>query len=101
VLLGGAPGPKLFAHIAEYCDGWIPIGGGGVKAAIPELARAAEQAGRDPATLRVVPFGVVPDPGKLDYYESIGITEVALRLPSAPTGVVLKQLDAYAAALSL
>jgi probable F420-dependent oxidoreductase len=24
ILLGGAPGPKLFAHIAEYADGWIP-----------------------------------------------------------------------------
>src|SRR5262245_18653038 len=33
VLIGGAAGPKLFAHIAEYGDGWIPIGGGGVHAA--------------------------------------------------------------------
>jgi probable F420-dependent oxidoreductase len=99
VLLGGAPGPKLFAHIAEYGDGWIPIGGGGVKAAIPDMHRAAEQAGRDPATLRVLPFGVVPDPGKLDYYESIGVTEVALRLPSAPSDVVLRKLDEYVDAL--
>ena len=27
VLHGGAAGPKLFEHIAEYGDGWIPIGG--------------------------------------------------------------------------
>ncbi|MDX3137224.1 TIGR03619 family F420-dependent LLM class oxidoreductase, partial [Streptomyces europaeiscabiei] len=26
-LIGGAAGPKLFAHIAEYADGWLPIGG--------------------------------------------------------------------------
>ncbi|MGZ4797591.1 MAG: TIGR03619 family F420-dependent LLM class oxidoreductase, partial [Acidimicrobiia bacterium] len=25
VLVGGAAGPKLFAHVAEYADGWIPI----------------------------------------------------------------------------
>ncbi|HOU41417.1 MAG TPA: LLM class flavin-dependent oxidoreductase, partial [Promineifilum sp.] len=30
VLVGGAPGPILFEHIAEFADGWIPIGGAGV-----------------------------------------------------------------------
>ena len=30
-------GPKLFAHIAEYADGWIPIGGAGIRAALPDL----------------------------------------------------------------
>ena len=39
VLIGGAAGPKLFAHIAEYADGWIPIGGAGVREALPELQR--------------------------------------------------------------
>lgn len=99
VLLGGAPGPKLFAHIAEYGDGWMPIGGAGVGAALPHLRRAMEQAGRDPATLQVVPFGTVPDPGKLEYYASIGVTEVALRIPSAPADTVLPVLDRYAALL--
>ncbi|MCU1461259.1 MAG: class F420-dependent oxidoreductase [Acidimicrobiales bacterium] len=99
VLVGGAPGPKLFAHIAEYGAGWIPIGGAGVKAAIPEMRKAAEAAGRDPDELSVIPFGVMPDPGKLDYYASIGITEVAVRLPSAPADVVLPLLDTYAASV--
>ena len=27
VILGGAAGPKTAAHIAEFCDGWMPIGG--------------------------------------------------------------------------
>ena len=49
VLIGGAAGPKLFAHIAEYADGWIPIGGAGVREALPELQRACEARGRDPA----------------------------------------------------
>ena len=48
VLLGGAPGPKLFAHIAEYGDGWIPIGGAGLTEAIPRFRDAVAEAGRDP-----------------------------------------------------
>lgn len=96
ILMGGAPGPKLFAHVAEYADGWIPIGGAGVRAALDDLQRACEARGRDPKSLRIVPFGTVPDPGKLDYYRDIGIDEVVLRLPSAPADKVLPKLDEYA-----
>ena len=99
ILIGGAAGPKLFAHIAEYADGWIPIGGAGVREAMRDLRRAMEQAGRDPATLHVVPFGSIPDPRKLDYYASIGVTEVVVRVPCAPADVVLPLLDEYAALL--
>jgi probable F420-dependent oxidoreductase len=101
ILIGGAAGPILFAHVAEYADGWIPIGGRGVRAALPDLHRACEAAGRDPGALRIVPFGTVPDPGKLEYYESIGVTEVVLRLPSADDATVLRILDRDAALLAL
>lgn len=96
ILIGGAAGPKLFTHIAEYADGWIPIGGAGVREALPELGRAAQRVGRDPSELRVVPFGTIPDPGKLEYYASLGIEEVVLRLPSAGRDTVLPVLDEYA-----
>jgi probable F420-dependent oxidoreductase len=96
VLIGGAAGPTLFAHIAQYADGWIPIGGAGVKAALPELARACEERGRDPQSVRIVPFGTVPDPGKVDYYASIGIDEVVLRLPAGERARVMPVLDEYA-----
>ena len=96
VLIGGAAGPKMFAHIAEYANGWIPIGGAGVKAALPELRQACEARDRDPASLRIVPFVTVPDGGKLEYYASIGIDEVVLRLPSAGRDRVLPLLDDYA-----
>jgi probable F420-dependent oxidoreductase len=95
VLIGGAAGPKLFAHIAEYADGWIPIGGAGVRAALPDLRRALEAAGRDPAKLRLVPFGTLPDPGKLEYYESIGVTEIVLRVPTGDAETVLPVLDEH------
>ena len=96
VLLGGAPGPTLFAHIAEYADGWLPIGGAGVRDALPDLHRAAEDADRDPATLTVIPFGTVPTAAKLEYYAALGITEVVVRLPAGSRETVLPVLDEYA-----
>ncbi|MEX2294358.1 MAG: LLM class F420-dependent oxidoreductase [Acidimicrobiales bacterium] len=97
VLHGGAAGPKLFAHIAEYGNGWIPIGGGGLTDAIPRLRDAMAEAGRDPANLEVVPFGSLPDAGKLDHFERLGVTECVFRIPSAPRDVVLPILDEQAA----
>lgn len=96
VLVGGTPGPTLFAHVAEWADGWIPIGGAGVRKALPLLRAAFEERGRDPSTLRIVPMGVLPSREKLDYYESIGVTEAVLRLPSAPRDEVMPLLDAFA-----
>ncbi len=96
ILIGGAAGPKLFAHIAEYADGWIPIGGAGVRAVLPELRAAMQKAGRDPGSLRIVTFGSIPDRSKIEYYASIGVTEVVFRLPPAPADVVLPLLDEYA-----
>ena len=96
VLIGGAAGPILFAQIAEYADGWIPIGGAGLQRTLPELRRAFEARGRDPGTLQVVPMGVMPDPAKLEFYASLGVTEAVLRLPSAPRDVVMPLLDDYA-----
>ena len=95
-LIGGAAGPKLFAHIAEYADGWIPIGGAGLKAKLPDLRHAMETRGRNPQSLHIVPIGIQPDREKLDYYESVGVTEAVLRLPSAARDEVMPVLDAFA-----
>jgi len=96
VLIGGGPGPKLFAHIAEYAQGWIPIGGAGLARAIPELQRVVAEAGRDPSTLKIVPFGSIPDPGKLEHFATIGVTECVFRVPSAGADVVVPILDRWA-----
>lgn len=99
VLVGGAAGPRLFQHIAEYGNGWIPIGGAGLRDNLPRLREAMAEAGRsdaDIAALEVAPMAVQPDPGKLDHYESLGCTEVVFDLPSKPTGDVLRVLDRYA-----
>jgi probable F420-dependent oxidoreductase len=99
ILLGGGGGPKLFEAIAAYGDGWLPIGGAGVRDALPRLHAAVEAVGRDPGEMTVIPFGVLPDPAKLAYYAEVGFDEVVLRLPPAPADVVLPLLDDYAAAI--
>jgi len=93
VLLGSAPAPKAFAAVAEYCDGWLPIGGAGIREAIPALHSACEAIGRDPASLSITPFGTLYEPAKLEYYESLGIEEVVLRLPAGDRDEVLPELD--------
>ena len=95
MLIGGAPGPKLFAQVAEYADGWIPIGGGGIRAALDDLRRACDEHDRDVDSLRIVPFGTIPDHGKLDYYASLGIHEIVLRIPGGARDDVLPVLDEY------
>ncbi|MFJ4582138.1 LLM class F420-dependent oxidoreductase [Streptomyces echinatus] len=94
-LVGGAAGPKLFAHIAEYADGWLPIGGRGLTESLPVLRSVWSDAGRDPADLEVVPYAVQPTPGKLGHYAELGIEEVVVQLPPAGEADVLRALDAY------
>jgi hypothetical protein len=83
----------MFTHIAEYGHGWIPIGGAGLAEAVPQLRAAYSDAGRDPATLRIVPFGSLPTHEKLDHFEAVGVTECVFRVPTADRDTVLKVLD--------
>jgi probable F420-dependent oxidoreductase len=98
-LLGGGAGPKLFADIAEWCDGWIPFGGAGLKEQLPELRRVVAEAGRDPADLHIVPMGVFPTPEKMAYYTSLGVTECVFRVPNGGPDETLSMLDDYTAYL--
>jgi probable F420-dependent oxidoreductase len=98
-LVGGGATPRVFAAVAEYADGWMPIGGSGLAEALPELRRAVEGRDRDPDRIRVVPFGTVPTEAKLDHFERLGIGEVVLRVPSGPADQMLATLDAHAALL--
>jgi probable F420-dependent oxidoreductase len=99
VLMGGAPGPKLFAAIAEYCDGWLPFGGAGVREARPALREACDHVGRDPSELRIIPFGTLYDASKVEYYASLGIEEIVLRVPAGTRDPVLAELDRLAGAI--
>jgi probable F420-dependent oxidoreductase len=98
-LIGGGAGPKLFADIAEWADGWIPFGGSGLKTHLPALRQAVADAGRDPVALEIVPMGVLPTREKLEFFASLGVTETALQLPVGDRDEVLATLDEFAAFL--
>ena len=89
-LVGGGANPGVFAAIAEYADGWMPVGGSGLAEALPRLRRAVEDADRDPDQIRVVPFGTVPTEEKLAHFERLGLDEVVLRVPSGEPDDMLK-----------
>jgi len=97
VLIGGFGGPKLFAHIAEYADGWYAMGLNNLHTMLSDLHRAMEAARRDPAGLRVV---LPCDPhalrGRLEDEALRGVSEVLVGLPTAPADVVLGLLDRHA-----
>jgi probable F420-dependent oxidoreductase len=99
VLIGGGPGDRVLAAVAEYADGWMPIGGSGLAQAIPRLHRLVEDNGRDPSTITVVPFGTIGNRPKLEHFAALGVTEVVLRVRSGDTDEVLAQLDGLAALL--
>jgi probable F420-dependent oxidoreductase len=99
VLIGGGAGDAVLSAVADYADGWLPIGGSGLAEAIPRLHRFAELTNRAPATLAVVPFGVVGTEAKLSYYASLGVAEVVLRVRSGGPDDMLAQLDALAGLL--
>lgn len=94
-LVGGAAGPRLFSHITDYADGWLPIGGRGLTETVPALRRAWADAGREGEPL-VVPYAVLPSAGKLAHYRELGIDEVILQVPAAGEPEVLRALDDYA-----
>jgi probable F420-dependent oxidoreductase len=95
VLLGGDGGPKLFAAITEWADGWIPIGGRGLTEALPRLQQQWTDAGRAGSPI-VVPFGSLPTPGKLAHFAELGIEEVVVALEEGDEPTVMRSLDRYA-----
>ena len=96
IFLGAAPGPKTLAHVVEFCDGWMPIGGAhDLFGGIEQLHRACDAAGRDPATVEVGLFGGKPDAAFLAKVREAGVGRVALPLPSQSADEVLPRLDRY------
>ena len=78
----GRPPPANFAAIAEYGDGWMPIGGSGLGEALPRAPPGLR--GRPDGTRTGsgwCPFGTIPTDAKLEHFAGLGIDEVVLRVP--------------------
>jgi probable F420-dependent oxidoreductase len=97
VLLGGETDHTL-RRVVEFCDGWFPRAGAGFDPAqtVARLCAAAEQAGRDPATLSTTVFRAPPDAATLEAYGKAGITRVLLEVPDLDRDGILHRLDQLA-----
>jgi probable F420-dependent oxidoreductase len=97
ILLGGGPGPKMFAAVAEYADGWMPIDArDDVFGSLPGLRDAWKQAGRSERDLELDVFGTRADGDGLARLRDQGVARAILGLPPAPAEAVLPLLDRYA-----
>ena len=97
VILGGDAGPRTAADIAEFCDGWMPIGGRhGLETGLSEIRKACEERGRDPESVHLGVFGAKPDRASLESLAELGVKRAALSLPQGGRDEVLSALDRYA-----
>lgn len=82
VLLGGAPSPVLFRHLAEFGQGWIPLGVRALEQGIVPARLALTAAQRDPDELEIVPFlGADATERHWDRCRKAGATEIAVDVP--------------------
>jgi probable F420-dependent oxidoreductase len=100
ILLGGESDHTL-RRVVEFCDGWFPrpVAGFAAAEAKARLARMAERAGRDPASLSITVFRAPPDRRVLDEYRAAGIARALLEVPDLGRDEILRLLDERAALL--
>ncbi|MEQ8662999.1 MAG: LLM class F420-dependent oxidoreductase [Gammaproteobacteria bacterium] len=93
----GANSKYVAARVAEYADGWIPIGGRGGEASIEQVRAACAARGRNPDDLTLALFYPPLDEDKVRAEIAAGYTHFIFGLPSAPAADVLPVLDQVAA----
>jgi alkanesulfonate monooxygenase SsuD/methylene tetrahydromethanopterin reductase-like flavin-dependent oxidoreductase (luciferase family) len=85
-------------RVVEFCDGWFPIASrvADLAAAVADLRRRAEQAGRNPTSISVSVFFAKPEESAIRDYARIGVERVIFAVPSAGRDSTLPVLDKYA-----
>ena len=91
----GANSKWVFDRIAEYADGWMPIGGLG-SGNMERLQAALEAKGRKVEDIALALFGAPPDAERVVGRIGQGFDHVIFGLPAAPADTVLPVLDRYA-----
>ena len=98
ILLGGES-VHTMRRIMDFCSGWLPRGAllPDPAAGMVRLRAAAEEAGRDPATVSASVFGAPAEQGYLEACREAGIDRALLLLPSEGREEILPLADRYAA----
>ncbi len=91
----GANSKWVFERIADYADGWMPIGGLG-SGNMDRLRAAMNAKGRKVDDLDLALFGAPPNPEQLVGRIDQGFDHLVFGLPSAQADAVLPVLDRYA-----
>lgn len=101
ILLGGETDHTL-RRVVEFCNGWFPRAGRGFDAAeaVGRMRRAAEAAGRDPASLSVTVFRAPAETAALAGYRGAGVDRALLEVPDLDRDGILRALDGYAPLLA-
>jgi probable F420-dependent oxidoreductase len=96
IMFGAALGPRTITALVEHADGWMPIGGRGLKDDLPRLRAALADGGRDPEAFRVHVYGSRSDPDQLRFFAELGVHQTSFWLPAGPRDEVIPVLDSYA-----
>ena len=91
----GANSQWVFERVAEYANGWMPIGGPG-RGNLEKLREAVERAGRSMDEITLALFGAPADEAGARSRIEQGFSELVFGLPAAPRDKVLPLLDRYA-----
>ncbi|MCY4130964.1 MAG: LLM class F420-dependent oxidoreductase [Gammaproteobacteria bacterium] len=95
----GANSKWVFDRVAEYADGWMPIGGLG-SGNMERLKAAMDARERDLKDLTLALFGMFPDAEQIQGRAEQGFDEFIFNVPSEDRDTVLPYLDRYAAVIS-
>ena len=95
----GANSRYVFDRVADYANGWMPIGRVGVET-IETLRAAVDAKGRNIEDIDLALFAGLPNANFITSQAERGFDEVVLNVPSAPRDTVLPILDQYAEVLS-
>ncbi len=93
VIVGGGY-PHGAKRAAEYGDGWMPITGrDDVISCIPKFRQMLAERDRDPDTVGITVFGVMPDAEKIKPFRDAGVKRVVFGVPSEGAEAIIPRLD--------
>ncbi|MDO9459104.1 MAG: LLM class F420-dependent oxidoreductase [Alphaproteobacteria bacterium] len=93
VIVGGGY-PHGAKRAAEYGDGWMPITGrDDVISCIPKFRQMLAERDRDPDTVEITVFGVMPDAEKIKPFRDAGVKRVVFGVPSEGAEAIIPRLD--------
>lgn len=101
IFIGGGAGPKLFDHVADYGDGWAPIGPSVLEQGLPELRRVFESKGRDPESIQLSPFDPRPTRRARDRYADLGAERLVINIAPLDRDEMYRRFDEIANELEI